>query len=280
MTDILIPAAGDFNAWAADHETCIAVDWDGTCKDTMVTKWARGFNLAITDTWPQLKPHRATIDKVCHEVNLVDPSTAGVQRFVALKIMMGMWAEMGLPVPDLSAFFAAVDHVESTGEQHGVETYRKYQKQFGYDDAALRWSDRSDEHIAESSKDARIFEHVAETLRAAAQKADLVVVSASKTDAVLEDIRDHDMTALFVALCAQDFLPKMGIIAGLAKKYERVLFMGDTQHDIRAAAPAGVPVYLIRTGSEDDAWAAAGGVIDRFVAGETGLSELLYSRSP
>jgi len=276
VTDILIPKSGDFEAWERSSNTCLAVDWDGTCKDTMVPKWTQGFNRAVTEVWPELKPHQGQIDRVCYEVNITDPATAGVQRFVALKIMMGKWAEAGLPVPDLSKFFAAVEHVQQTGEQHGVETYLKYQSQFGYDDSPLRWSEASDRHIAESSKQARLFAHVQETLEAVQSRADVVVVSASKTEAVRQDILDHGMAGLFKALCAQDFLPKKGILGGLAARYDRVLFVGDTQHDVRAAAPHGVPVYLIVVGDEDACWAAAGNVFQRFIAGDQCRDALIW----
>jgi len=268
VTEILIPSSGDFDAWTQAHETCIAVDWDGTCKDTMVPKWTRGFNLAVADVWPALGPHQREIDEVCYRVNIVEPETAGVQRFVALKAMMERWQAMGLPVPDLSRFFAAVDRVERAGEKHGVETYRRYQKEFGYDDAPIRWSDRSDEYIAEASREARVFDHVAETLRAAGDDADLLIVSASKTEAVRQDLMDAGMAELFLALLAQDFLPKKGILGGLARRYARLLFIGDTQHDVRAAAAHGVPVYLVKVGDEDASWAAALPVLRRFIAGD------------
>ncbi len=88
MSDILVPQSGDFDAWPREHPTCIAVDWDGTCKDTMVPKWTRGFNRALTEVWPALKPHRDAVDRVCYDVNIRDPETSGVQRFVALVVMM------------------------------------------------------------------------------------------------------------------------------------------------------------------------------------------------
>ena len=93
MPDVLIPESGRFDAWPKVHDACIAVDWDGTCKDTMVPKWTKGFNLAIPRIWPQLAPHQEAVDEVCYRVNLVDDATAGVQRFVALRVMMRIWAE-------------------------------------------------------------------------------------------------------------------------------------------------------------------------------------------
>ncbi|MBN2582300.1 MAG: hypothetical protein JXL80_04470 [Planctomycetes bacterium] len=276
MTDILIPASGDFEAWPKTSDVCFAVDWDGTCKDTMVPKWTRGFNLAVTEVWPQLKPHQKEIDRVCYDVNITDPATAGVQRFVALMIMMRKWGEAGLPVPDLSKFFAAVEHVEACGEQHGVATYLKYRQEYGYDDSPLRWSEASDRQIGEAVKGARLFAGVRETLAAVRKRADVVVVSASKTEAVRQDILDDRTTDLFSALLAQDFLPKKGILGGLARRYGRVLFVGDTQHDVRAAAPHGVPVYLIRVGDEDASWRAAGPVFQRFLDGDDCRDALVY----
>src|ERR1051325_276023 len=136
-TDILIPAPGDFAAWRPSSDAAIAVDWDGTCKDTMVPKWTRGFNLAVTEVWPGLRPHQKEVDEVCYQVNLVD-ETAGVPRFMALKIMMERWKKMGLPVPDLGRFCEAVDEVERSGAKQGVETYEKLRARFGYDDSPLR----------------------------------------------------------------------------------------------------------------------------------------------
>jgi len=273
--DILIPETGDFDAWERTSDVAVAVDWDGTCKDTMVPKWTRGFNWALTEIWPQLKPHQKVIDEVCYRVNMVD-DTAGVQRFVALMIMMREWARMGLPVPDLEKFFRAVETVEETGERHGVATYRKYRAEFGYDDSPLRWSDRSDEIIAESVTDAKVFANCREVLEGLHGRADLIIVSASKTEAVRDDLINDKMAHLFKALCAQDFLPKKGILAGLTGRYSRTVFLGDTKQDVAAAKAAGVPVYLVRVGDEAASWAGARPVLDRFLAGEAGMAELIY----
>ena len=271
MGAILVPESGDFGAWSRRHEACIAVDWDGTCKDTMVPKWTRGFNLAIAQVWPQLASRQKRIDDVCYDVNLVDDRTAGVQRFVALKIMMGRWAAAGLPVPELDAFFRAVDDVEARGDTHGVETYRRLQGEYGYDDSPLRWSDLSDRIITDSTRSAVVFDNCRGALEAAARRADLLVVSASKTEAVRQDLLADGMEDLFAALLAQDFLPKPGILRGLAERYGRVLFVGDTQHDIRAAASAGVPIYRIRTGEEAASWSRATSVFERFLDGRADL---------
>lgn len=273
-SDILIPASGDFGAWPKAHPHCLAVDWDGTCKDTMVPKWAKGFNLAIPQIWPALAPYQKEIDRVCWQVNLVD-ETAGVQRFVALKIMMGKWAAMGLPVPDLSRFAQAVDDVSTRGEKHGIDTYKRLQSQYGYDDSPLRWSDLSDRIIAENTRDARLFGHCREALVGVAGQADLLVVSASKTEAVRRDILHDQMAHLFAALLAQDFLPKGGILKGLAARYERVLFVGDTQEDVRAAKSAGVPLFLVKVGDEAPSWAKAPDVFARFLRGELQPGEVI-----
>lgn len=262
--DILIPASGDFTAWEKTSDYCLAVDWDGTCKDTMVPKWTQGFNLALTEIWPALKPHQDVVDDVCYKVNMLE-DTAGVQRFVALMIMMRRWAGMGLPVPGLAAFFRAVEAAEERGDQHGVATYQSLQAEFGYDDSPLRWSERSDELIEEAVKDADVFPNCREVLENAAHGMDLVVVSASKTEAVRNDLLRENMTHLFKALCAQDFLPKKGILEGLAARYDRILFIGDTKHDIEAAETAGVPIFLVRTGDEAASWQEAAAIIGQFV---------------
>jgi phosphoglycolate phosphatase-like HAD superfamily hydrolase len=266
-TDILIPSSGDFGAWSKLHDSCIAVDWDGTCKDTMVPKWTKGFNLAIPQIWPQLAHHQEAIDRICWLVNIEEES-AGVQRFVGLAIMMKRWAAMGLPVPDLSAFSRAVEDVSARGEKHGIDTYRRLQAQYGYDDSPLRWSDLSDRIIAENTRDAKLFENGRQALEGVAGQADLLVVSASKTEAVRHDLVSDNMAHLFRALLAQDFLPKPGILKGLAQRYARVLYVGDTREDVRAAQSAGVPLYLVKVGDEAASWAQAPEVFQRFLRGE------------
>jgi len=264
---ILIPDSGDFEAWERSSNCCIAVDWDGTCKDTMVPKWTQGFNLAIPEIWPELKPHQEIIDKVCYDVNLVE-ETAGIPRFVGLKVMMKQWGAMGLPVPKLEGFFKAVDHVEESGEQHNVHLYRKLQSQFGYNDDPINWSDLSDEFIEEAAKNAIVFGNCRETLEELHQKADVIVVSASKTEAVRDDIVRDGMTHIFKALLAQDFLPKKGILDGLAERYEKVVFLGDTKYDIEAAEAVGVPILLVRMGDEAASWEEIRPKLERFIQGE------------
>ena len=275
MTDVLIPDTGDFDAWEKSHDVVLAVDWDGTCKDTMVPKWTRGFNWALTEIWPALKSHQDVIDATCYRVNMVD-DTAGVQRFVALMIMMREWKTMGLPVPDLERFFDAVETVERTREKHGVATYRKYQARFGYDDSPLRWSDRSDAIIAESTRDAEVFANCRDVLEGVRDRADLIVVSASKTEAVRDDLVNDGFTHVFRALCAQDFLPKRETLEGLRRRYDRVLFVGDTKQDVSAAKDAGVPVYLVHVGDEAASWARAERVFDRFINGDDDLDEIIH----
>jgi len=272
---MLIPDPGAFDAWPKGHDACIAVDWDGTCKDTMAGKWTRGFNLAIPRIWPELADHRQVIDEVCYRVNMEDPATAGVPRFVALKVMMDLWSGMGLPTPDLAGFAAAVDAVESAGGSHGAATYRNLMAEYGYDDSPLRWSDLSDEIIAANTRDVKVFDHCRAALAAGRELADLIVVSASKTESVRDDLVAEGMTDLFAALLAQDFLPKPGILQGLAERYSRVLFVGDTHQDVAAAKSAGVPVLLVTPGSESESWARAPEIFRAFCAGRDRIEGLI-----
>lgn len=279
MSEMVIPTSGNFDAWSAAHAACIAVDWDGTVKDTQVPKWTKCFNRALTDIWPELAPYQKDVDEVCARVNLYDPCTAGVPRLAALKIMMTIWAGKGLPVPDLSKFFAAVDQVEARGESHSVETYERLQPEFGYDDSPIRWSNRSDEYFEVEARTARVFENCPETLEALHGRCDLVVVSASKPEAVKADVLASGMTHLFRAVLTQDFLPKKGTLAGLARKYERALFIGDMEHDARAAHGAGIPLYMVKTGDEAASWKAALPVLEKFLAGGPRVPGLLYPPS-
>lgn len=261
---IVIPKSGDFDAWKASHDVAIAVDWDGTCKDTMGVKWRQGFNVAIPKIWPALAPNQSAIDEVCYHENLA-PGAVSAQRFLMLRKMMGLWQKMGLPVPDLSAFFRAVEQVERAGQSHGVDTYRRLQPQFGYDDSPMRWSDLSDELIAQASRAARIFPNCREVLAEFTSRADVLVVCAAKSTAVAQDLANDHMADLFKALLAQDFLPKKPCLAGLAKKYRRVIFVADGKGDMEAAAAAGVSSFEMLPGNEPACWLRAREVLRDFV---------------
>jgi phosphoglycolate phosphatase-like HAD superfamily hydrolase len=247
-------------------DAAVAVDWDGTCKDTMGVKWRQGFNLALPRIWPALAPYQREIDEVCYRENLA-PGAMSAQRFLMLRKMMGMWKEMGLPVPDLAAFFRAVEDVERRGESHGTANYRRLAERFGYDDSAMRWSDLSDELIARASRAAPIFANCREVLAGLVDRADLLVVCAAKSRGVHQDLVNDRLADLFKALLAQDFLPKKGCLAGLAKKYDRVIFVADGKGDMDAAAAAGVSSFEIRIGDEAASWLDAKDVLRRFVDG-------------
>ena len=264
---IVIPQSGDFDAWKRSHDAAVAVDWDGTCKDTMGVKWKQGFNLALPRVWPALVPRQREIDEVCYRENLA-PGAVSAQRFLMLRKMMGMWKQLGLPVPDLSAFFRAVEEVEGSGLSHGVATYRRLQGRFGYDDSPMRWSDLSDELIAAASRAAPIFPNCREVLAGLTGRADFLVVCAAKSRGVHQDLINDGMEGLFRALLAQDFLPKKQCLAGLAKKYDRVIFVADGKGDMDAAAAAGVPSFEIRIGDEAASWLDAKDVLARFVQGD------------
>jgi soluble P-type ATPase len=263
---ILVPQPGDFDAWKKTHDAVVAVDWDGTCKDTMVAKWTKGFNFAITRVWPALAPHQKKIDEVCYQQNLA-PGAVSANRFLMLRKMMGMWKQAGLTTTDLSKFSKALDHVQQAGLSHSTATYRKLQGQFGYDDAPLRWSDLSDDLIAEAVKSVHVFPHVREVLEGVMDRADLVVVSASKGEAVRQDIVDDKMEGLFKAMLAQDFLPKKQCLLGLKKKYAKVLFVADGAGDRTTAGEAGVGFFEVRIGDEAASWLEAKGVLEKFVNG-------------
>lgn len=264
---ILVPSPGDYSAWTKKHDIAIAVDWDGTCKDTMGIKWKQGFNLAVTKVWPALAPFQKQVDEICYRENLA-PGAVSAQRFLMLRKMMGMWKGMGLPVPDLAKFSKAIDHVEQLGQSHGTETYRKLQGQFGYDDTPMRWSDLSDELIGAASPTAPIFPNCIATLEKFKSRADLVVVSAAKSSAVKHDLIHDKMEHLFLALLGQDFAPKKSCLIGLKQKYGKIMFTADGAGDRAIAQAAGVMFHEIRIGDEAASWIDAGSAIEKFLASE------------
>ncbi len=102
------------------------------------------------------------------------------------------------------------------------------------------------------------FPLVRECLDLLAGRADVVVVSATPTEALQREWREHQLAPYVAQIAGQELGSKREIL-GLAappSRYERdkVLMVGDVPGDLAAARANGVLFYPIDPGLEDASW--------------------------
>ncbi len=123
---------------------------------------------------------------------------------------------------------------------------------------ALEWSEAVNVSIEQIVREVPPFPLVRESLDLLAGRADVVVVSATPTDALEREWREHDLAPYVARIAGQEAGSKQEILALAAPpdRYDRdkVLMVGDAPGDLKAAQANGVLFYPIDPGLEDASW--------------------------
>ena len=122
---------------------------------------------------------------------------------------------------------------------------------------ALAWSEDVNQIIGRTVRAVPPFPLVRESLRFLRGKADVMVVSATPTEALRRERIEHGLADLVSQIAGQDVGTKREILArATAGRYEptRVLMIGDAPGDRKAAEANGVLFYPIDPGDEELSW--------------------------
>jgi phosphoglycolate phosphatase-like HAD superfamily hydrolase len=123
---------------------------------------------------------------------------------------------------------------------------------------ALEWSEAVNRSIGEIVRNVPPFPLVRESLEAMVARADIMVVSATPTEALQREWREHDLAAYVGLIAGQEMGSKKEhlAIAAPPQKYARdhVLMIGDAPGDLAAANANGVLFYPIMPGDEETSW--------------------------
>ncbi len=230
----------------------VCVDSDGCAMDTMNIKHIRCFGPSLVDEW-ELEPWCQPILDRWNVINLYS-GTRGINRFKGLAMMLREVNDRYTPIDgieELEAWAANApelsnDAVRKEGEKH--EIFRK----------ALSWSRRVNSGIeALPQEEIHPFLHVKEALKAAHEKADVVVVSSANPEAVRAEWDRFGLTDHVDLLCTQEMGSKAYCIARLCEKgYQprHILMCGDAPGDEAAAEENGVLYYPILVNQENESW--------------------------
>jgi phosphoglycolate phosphatase-like HAD superfamily hydrolase len=120
---------------------------------------------------------------------------------------------------------------------------------------ALDWSVAVNEAVERIVRNVPPFPFVRESLEKLTGQADLLVVSATPTEALKREWEEHDIARYVVAICGQEVGTKKELLVA-AKKYAagHTLMIGDAPGDYSAAKANNALFFPINPGAEEASW--------------------------
>jgi phosphoglycolate phosphatase-like HAD superfamily hydrolase len=253
------------------HKFLIGIDSDGCAFDTMELKHKECFI-------PQIINHYGLqgVSKYAREaaefVNLYSKSR-GINRFPAL-IETLEWLQKR---PEVQARGVKITMPQGLVEWLKVETklanpaLAKAADSSGHPDLkqALTWSKDVNDAVEKIVRWVPPFPYLRESLEKLKDKADLLVVSATPTEALKREWEEHDLAKYVVAICGQEMGTKKELL-GVSKKYQpnHTLMIGDAPGDYKAAQGNSALFFPINPGAEEASWKRFHDeASDRFIAG-------------
>jgi phosphoglycolate phosphatase-like HAD superfamily hydrolase len=253
---------------AADHlaelerqyDFFVGIDSDGCAFDTMEIKHKECFIPNIIKHWGL-----QAVSKYAREagefVNLYS-KWRGINRWPALVMVFDLLRER----PEVQARHAAVPQAPRVREfiadeafpksNDGLRTYMTAHPDPELD-TALAWTTGVNASVADMVHGVPPFPHLRESLEYLADKADMMVVSATPVEALVREWEEHDIARYARAIAGQEMGSKSQHLELAARgKYapDHILMIGDAPGDMQAARQNGALFCPINPGREDESW--------------------------
>ncbi|MCC7087250.1 MAG: HAD family hydrolase [Pirellulales bacterium] len=254
------------------HAFLVGIDSDGCAFDTMELKHKECFIPAIINHYG-LQGVSKYAREAAEFVNLYSKSR-GINRFPAL-IETLEWLQRR---PEVTARSVKITMPQGLIEWIKVETklanpaLGKAVDAGGHADLkqALAWSKDVNEAVERIVRWVPPFPFLRESLEKLKTKADMLVVSATPTEALKREWAEHDLAKYVVGICGQEVGTKKELL-GVSKKYKpgHSLMIGDAPGDYKAAQANNTLFYPINPGAEEASWKRFHDeAIDRFLSGK------------
>lgn len=247
-----------FDAFVRNHDYLVCVDSDGCVMDTMNCKHIHCFGPCMVTEWA-LEQWEDEILRSWNDVNLFK-MTRGINRFKGLSLALAEIHRRFTPIVGLDTLRDWVENapalsndglrkaIESTMEEDGRLCLEK----------ALAWSEAVNETITKLPEELKLpFSGAKEALAAAAQVADVAVLSSANRDAVEEEWEKYGLIRHTNILMAQDSGSKAHCISRMLEfgyQPDHVIMIGDAPGDCEAAEANGVFFYPILVNWEEESW--------------------------
>lgn len=249
-----------FEEYTRQHDLLVCVDSDGCAMDTMDCKHKQCFGPCMVREWG-LQKWQDEILRRWDEINLYQ-LTRGINRFKGLNMALTEINEKYLPITGLEALTAWVENAPalSNGALEVAASRAIDAPGRLCLEKALAWSLAVNAAIdAMPAEEKKPFPGAREGLAAAAQIADVAIVSSANRGAVMEEWERCALLDHVDIVLAQDVGSKAACIARLLEfgyRPDQVLMVGDAPGDRDAAAKNGVWFYPILVRHEEESWAA------------------------
>lgn len=241
------------------HEYFIGFDSDGCVFDTMEIKQKECFCPNNIKYWG-LQAVSKYARETSEFVNLYS-KWRGINRFPALIKIFDLLAERdeikarGFKVPEAKSLRDWI----ASGAPLGNATLKEAVEKTG--DPVLKntldWNMAINKTVAEMVYGIPPYPFVGESLKKLSQKADLICVSQTPSEALEREWAEHDISKYAAIIAGQELgTKKEHLKLGAVGKYKpnHILMVGDAQGDLDAAKANGVLFYPINPGHEEASW--------------------------
>ena len=274
MTDFPEPAR-PLAELEPEHDFFIGIDSDGCAFDTMEIKHKECFCPNIIKHWG-LQPVSKYAREAAEFVNLYS-KWRGINRWPALVMVFDLLRERpevqarSVVPPEAPRIreFIADDAFPKSND--GLRAYMATHPDPELD-TAWAWTTGVNSTVADMVHGVPPFPHVRESLTFLADKADMIVVSATPLEALTREWEEHDI-ARYVRVIAGQEMGKKALHLELATKGkyapDHVLMIGDAPGDMKAARANNALFYPVNPGHEEASWQRFyEEAVHKFLAGE------------
>lgn len=258
----------------------VGIDSDGCSFDTMGIKHRECFCPWMIGCFG-LQPV-AQAARECKEFADLFSKTRGANRHKTLKLILEkllpshpMVRQRGFEVPQLPYYFAWVDDPNSVLSNDGLKKAIKEAKKPQAKkelELALDWSEKVNQAVADIVKGVPPFPFVRESLEKMRPLADIIVVSATPSEALIREWKENDIAKYTDVIAGQEMGTKAQHLEYATKgKYEVecVLMIGDAPGDMKAAGANNALFYPVVPGKETKSWKRFyEAAFERFIKGQ------------
>ena len=259
MSEIL-EAARPLAEMQHKYDFFVGIDSDGCAFDTMEVKHKECFIPNTIKHW-DLQPVSKYGREAAEFVNLYS-KWRGINRWPALVMVFDLLRER----PEVQARHAAIpeaprirEFIADDGFPKSNDGMKAYMAEHPDPelDRAWGWTTGVNATVAEIVHGVPPFPYVRESLEVLADKADMIVVSATPVEALTREWEEHDI-ARFVRVIAGQEMGKKGYHLELAARTtyasDHILMIGDAPGDMKAARQNDALFYPINPGHEEASW--------------------------